>query len=248
MATISTQTLSSTSSQKTQTSSSGKGKKYRLLYFNIEGKAEAIRLLFAYAGVQFEDYRFKDRAEFMSLKESGRLQFGQVPALEIENGDQTIVLTQTSAILRYLGKEFKPELELYPMTDSLLAAKIDAIVDQRADAYTGLSVAKYKERFGFDFLNDQSDLTEIAMANWYANILPKHLDMLTKLLQAGGTSWLAGTQQPSIADFVWCQQLKLTAESKPGILDNFPQLTSYIKAFYSLPAISKYYNSSCVIA
>ncbi len=34
--------------------------KYKLYYFNIKGRAEAIRLIFAYADVPFEDYRFKD--------------------------------------------------------------------------------------------------------------------------------------------------------------------------------------------
>ena len=43
---------------------------HRLLYFDIAGKAESIRLAFVYSGSAFEDYRFKDRAEFLALQES----------------------------------------------------------------------------------------------------------------------------------------------------------------------------------
>ena len=59
------------------------GTTHKLLYFDFPGKAEAIRLALTHAGVAFEDHRFADRAEFQALKASGRLQFGQVPALEV---------------------------------------------------------------------------------------------------------------------------------------------------------------------
>ena len=39
--------------------------KYKLNYFNGKGLAEVSRLLFAYAGVEYEDNRFKDRDDFV---------------------------------------------------------------------------------------------------------------------------------------------------------------------------------------
>ncbi len=67
-----------------------------LFYFDIPGKAEAIRLAFHVQGVAFDDHRFKDREEFLAMKASGRLQYGQVPALQVG----PVVLTQSAAILR----------------------------------------------------------------------------------------------------------------------------------------------------
>ena len=57
------------------------------------------------------------------MKESGELQFGQLPALR--TADEKHLLVQSGAIFRYIGKQS----DLYP-TDILEAAKVDAIVDQ----------------------------------------------------------------------------------------------------------------------
>jgi glutathione S-transferase len=56
---------------------------------------------------------------------NGRLQFGQVPALEVREG---VMLTQSAAILRYVGKK----TGLYP-ADHEAAALVDAVIDQVGD-------------------------------------------------------------------------------------------------------------------
>lgn len=42
---------------------------YKLHYFNLRGRAELARLIFAQAGVEFEDVRF-ERSEWPSIKAS----------------------------------------------------------------------------------------------------------------------------------------------------------------------------------
>ncbi len=37
-----------------------------------------------FAGLEFEDYRFKDLSELMKMKEDKELMFGQVPALQVD--------------------------------------------------------------------------------------------------------------------------------------------------------------------
>jgi glutathione S-transferase len=54
----------------------------RLIYFDIPGKAEAIRLCAAVAGVPLEDVRVS-RDEFAEMKAKGVLPCGQVPALDV---------------------------------------------------------------------------------------------------------------------------------------------------------------------
>ena len=42
---------------------------YKLTYFNIRGRAEVPRLIFAHAGVEYEDHRIKGE-EWQALKPS----------------------------------------------------------------------------------------------------------------------------------------------------------------------------------
>ena len=161
---------------------------HKLIYFDFAGKAEAIRLALTHAGVAFEDYRFADRAEFAALKASGRLQFGQVPALEVVKDGQTTVLTQSAAILRYVAK-------LSP-----------------------------------DAINKE--------------VTPRHLSNLAKMLDAGGSGWLAGTPEPSIADFVWGPVMKSISAGWTGdenALAAFPSLKAWHGRFRAIPSVGAYY-------
>uniref|UniRef100_H2ZGW2 glutathione transferase n=1 Tax=Ciona savignyi TaxID=51511 RepID=H2ZGW2_CIOSA len=72
---------------------------YKLYYFNARGRAESTRLLFAAAGVAYEDYRY-EREEWGIAKPS--MPFGQLPVLEV-NGTK---YGESAAINRYLAKKF----------------------------------------------------------------------------------------------------------------------------------------------
>lgn len=109
-----------------------------LYYFDLPGKGEAIRLLCAYANLPLKDVRIS-RDDFIALKQSGRLAFGQVPALVV---DDEHTLVQSAAIMRYLGKLSG----LYPSCP-IQAAKVDAIIDEEIDLFTGLGVSRYQGTF-----------------------------------------------------------------------------------------------------
>ena len=111
----------------------------KLFYFDIPGKGECIRLLCAHAGLPLEDVRISvsDRTVFDDMKKDGKLLFGQLPALQInEKGD---MISQSAAIMRYLGKL----TSAYP-SDPVAAALVDAVIDEEADLTTGLAVSRYK--------------------------------------------------------------------------------------------------------
>ena len=113
--------------------------KLKLYYFDIPGKGECIRLLCAYAGLCLEDIRIPldNREVFDNLKKEGKLIFGQLPALQIN--DRGDMITQSAAIMRYLGKI----TTMYPKCP-IEAALVDAIIDEEADLCTGLSVSRYR--------------------------------------------------------------------------------------------------------
>ena len=66
----------------------------KVYYFDLYGRAEAIRMMLSKAGVEFEDVRMTGE-EFNDLKASGKFEYSQVPMLELEDGT---CLTQTNAI------------------------------------------------------------------------------------------------------------------------------------------------------
>jgi glutathione S-transferase len=211
--------------------------KLKLYYFNIKGKGEPIRLFCAYAGLELEDYRFASRDEFTSMKENGKLAFGQVPMLEV-NGQHQLV--QTAAILRYLAKVSK----LYP-EDPLLAAKVDAVLDQETDAFIGATVASYTTRFGL--VLDEDAKTKI-YETIDKEILPRHLGNLEKLFHASSTGWVAGTEEPSPADFVWYTRFadylpeKKELSDKIKNLDDYPACKAFVEKFKALEGIKEYYS------
>ena len=83
---------------------------YKLIYYNLRGRAEVARFLFAVAGQKYEDFRF-ERNDWPKYKAD--TPFGQTPVLEITEGGKTFKLAQSIAIARYLGRKF----DLYGKTD-----------------------------------------------------------------------------------------------------------------------------------
>ncbi|KAK2711959.1 hypothetical protein QYM36_010852 [Artemia franciscana] len=73
-------------------------KNYKLIYFNLRGKAEHIRLIFVHGNIQYEDVRV-EFSEWPALKP--KAPFGQLPYLEAD-GKQ---LAQSNAIARFVSKQ-----------------------------------------------------------------------------------------------------------------------------------------------
>jgi len=90
---------------------------YKLTYFNSRGRAELCRLIFAVAGVQYEDVRL-EKDHWPALKP--KAPFGQLPMLEVDG----VTLCQSNAMARFLARRFnlagKTELD---------QARVDMIID-----------------------------------------------------------------------------------------------------------------------
>jgi glutathione S-transferase len=215
-----------------------------LVYFDIPGKGEPIRLACAYAGIELKDTRI-DRATLSALKEDGTLRYGQVPALIVDGGKA--VINQSNAILRYLGRV--PSMDkIYP-SDPLAASLVDSILDAEADMFAGLSCSKYKARFGYSILEDRSDSEELlgeVRKSLNNEVLPRHLGNLEKLAENSTTGWIANTANPSIADFVLVPRLQWLAGFGEGISEDilkpFTKLTGIMDRLMALPEVVAYYE------
>ncbi|XP_038611198.1 hematopoietic prostaglandin D synthase isoform X2 [Tachyglossus aculeatus] len=70
----------------------------KLVYFNLRGRAEIIRYLFAYMDLKYEDQRIEP-ADWPGIKPL--LPFGKIPILEVDG----VILHQSLAIARYFARE-----------------------------------------------------------------------------------------------------------------------------------------------
>nr|AYN44542.1 glutathione S-transferase S3 [Brachionus koreanus] len=154
---------------------------YKLYYFNMKGRGELIRLLFAASGQKYEDFRIEknDWPEYKS-----KAPFGQAPYLEITNGKKTMILSQSVAIGRFLARKFG------------LAGKGDeeqAMVDMYGDQISDL----VNEFAKFMMENDETKKKEIYQ-KLETEIIPYHMKFFeTKLAQSktgfffdSGLTWI----------------------------------------------------------
>lgn len=211
----------------------------KLYYFDIPGKAEAIRLALSYCEIPFEDIRLT-REEFNEKKLSGELAFGQVPLLKV--GDEAVV--QSNNILRLIGKLSG---KVYP-SDPLQAAKVDAILDQLNDAFTGVVVEKYGRRFGFELDEHTSSEVRSLIAS---DVMPRHFDYFTSLLKSSPTFWIAGTENPSIADFAFVTAYEIFCITRADVpeyqevvsgIRESPEFSAIRHKFYNLPSVIQWYH------
>uniref|UniRef100_A0A914YC91 GST N-terminal domain-containing protein n=1 Tax=Panagrolaimus superbus TaxID=310955 RepID=A0A914YC91_9BILA len=127
---------------------------YKLSYFDTRGIGEAIRLLFKYAKVDFEDHRFT-RDQWAAIKPTTPA--GKVPILEFDG----ITLVESAAISRYLARKFG-----LAGKDDLEQAKVDAIVDQNKDFFAK-SIPWYIVKLGMEKGNEVSCFSSVYIKKFY---------------------------------------------------------------------------------
>lgn len=221
-----------------------------LHYFNIPGKGEPIRLALSYAGIPFVDNRV-DADRFKALKAEGKVNFDQLPCLEVRNPkmSQVTYLAQSASILRFVGRDLAAQKLIYP-DDPFRSAYVDSILDQEIDLFTGLAVSRYRGRYGFESIGNPGDkLFDTIRKDLNDNVIPRHLGLLERRLSSNNPNckWFANTKQPSIADFCLVPRLGWLAAHGEGISEDilkpFPLICGLMEAFYDLPQIKEYYET-----
>jgi glutathione S-transferase len=151
----------------------------KLVYFTGRGLAETSRILFAYGGEEYEDFRYPldvidfathnmVKEEFDKDKESGLLvkSMNKLPYLEVDGNN---VICQSKSIERFLGRRFNL------MGDSETEhARIDAITEcdrDLKDLYQGVRKDEDKETANIEWftvtLVDKLKLLELQLSDDY---------------------------------------------------------------------------------
>ncbi|CAN7940737.1 unnamed protein product [Ixodes hexagonus] len=197
-------------------------------YWDIRGLAQALRNLLEYAGVEYEDKRYSfgtgpewTRDEWLADKPSLGLDFPNLPYYL----DGDVKLTQSLAILRYLGRKHG----LAPK-DEKLQCRVDVVEMQAFDILMSAGVLIYDPAYSDDkrrqFLVDSAE----------------KLRQFEALLAKDGP-FVAG-QEVTYVDFLLYETLQFIRVLGPNnFKENFPSLEEYNGRVAGLPGLREYLAS-----
>ena len=225
----------------------------KLAYFDIEGRAEPIRLAFKIAGVPFEDVRVA-RGEWAALKPKTR--YGQLPQLTVTAADGAEQrFSQSLAILRYAGRVNNSGL--YP-SDPVQALAVDQVVDMSTDLdkvwepcfYIALVPFAYGRPNGFCD-TDEGKAVRTAMRTRFATEeIPRFAGYIKALLDenavGGEHKFLCGASI-TIADLAVLNAIKRFTvgyidDVPTTCLDAFPEVKAWMARVLALPAVARHYE------
>ncbi|XP_056409678.1 glutathione S-transferase P 1-like [Hyla sarda] len=193
---------------------------YTIIYFNVRGRCEAMRMLMADQGSEW-----KEEIVTSDIWQKGDLKrdavFGQLPGFK--DGDLTIY--QSNAILRHLARNHC----LYgknPREATLIDMVNDGVEDLRL---------KYIRMIYQNYENGKAD---------YIKTLPTEFGYFEHLLASNneGKGFIVG-DQISFADYNLVDILRNHIVLAPDCLSGFPLLDAYVKRVSSRPKIEVFLNS-----
>jgi len=192
-------------------------------YWNIRGLANYIRLLLEYTGEAYEEKRYDDPSEWFE-KDKPKLTSEGLPFANLPyyiDGD--VKLTQSNAILRYLGD--KHHLSGKDKQKYEVMVLEQQVFDMR------MSFARLCYNADFEKLKDE-----------YLNkTLPGHVKTFSDYL--GNKKWLTG-DEITYPDFHFYDILSCNLCLAPHCLDQHQNLKAYMERFEALPKIKEYMNST----
>jgi glutathione S-transferase len=196
---------------------------YRLTYFNLRGRAEVSRLIFAAVGQKFEDIRYNQN-EWPAHK--NEMPLGQMPVLEFDG----VKLPQSLTIARFLAKQFQ-----LAGRDNFEQAKVDAVVDTISDILAKLLPLRREP--------DETKKKE-GLRKFFTEELPKqlqNLEVLNKLYGNGG-SFFVGNHL-TWADLYAYDAIENLLQIDGNVLNNYPFLKHNRQEIERHPKISAYLRS-----
>jgi len=176
---------------------------YELIYFNVRGRAQALRYICADNGIKLKEQQ-TPFADWPALKP--KTTFGQLPELV----DGKFKLAQSNAILRYVARKHG----LYGKNDEERAL-IDMVNDTQEEIRLTYIKMIYQE---YDTQKD----------NYIATVLPGKLELLEKYLKTnhGGAGFFVGSNITWV-DYTLFDLLDNFIVLSPSSLDKFPLLKGF---------------------
>lgn len=196
---------------------------YKLYYFNLRGRAELIRLIFAAAGQEYEDKRF-EREQWPEYKPKSPL--GQSPFLDItDDNGQSFQLAQSLTIARYLAKKFN-----LAGTTPEEQAEVEMYADQILDLLN--------EMVKIHFEKDETRKTE-ASNKFFGETIPNTLKVLESKIVKNGSGYFVASGM-TWADLFLSDFLGWLHDKKDALLAAVPAVKALDDKILSHPKISEW--------
>jgi len=189
---------------------------YKLTYFNSRGRGESIRLIFAQAGVEYEDKRVS-KEEWAQLKPSTPTR--QLPILEVDGR----TLHGSRPICRFLGERFG-----LARSNDLENAEIAAFIDFLDDFL--------KKIFPLFMEKDETKKAEIK-TNIEENEIPKYMNLLEKMGNSKSGDFIFG-EKVTYADLRFFTISEFLVKVFPSCLEGRPGLSKVRESVEKLPNIA----------
>jgi len=214
--------------------------KIELGYWAIRGLGQPIRFLLTFVGVPFSEVRLGanpdgtlitdkqvESEDWDRHKNEIDIPFPNLPYLKDTSGSDEVRLTQSNAILRYLGRRF----DLYGDSE-LERAAIDMIQEEAYDFRNWIIETTYVEK------NEYPG----TLANFITTVIPRYVDRFEQHLQSTGTTTHFVGQRISLVDFVLYELIWQTSVMVPGSVtdSNRPNLFAFLESFENIPRIASY--------
>ncbi|XP_050047921.1 glutathione S-transferase Mu 2-like [Dermacentor andersoni] len=194
-------------------------------YTSARGLAQSVRNLLVYKGVHFQDKRYEfgpapayEKLGWEADRASLGLTFPNLPYYI----DGDVRLTQTVAILRYLGKKHG----LDARTDKE-AAELWLLEQQSNDLLWALVVTA---------MNPNATEARKTHEQRLADALPRWQELLRK------RRWALGDALTYV-DFLLYEALDWNRQFAPDAFANRPELLDYLSRFEKLPKLKEYFAS-----
>ncbi|KAJ6646585.1 Glutathione S-transferase Mu 3 [Pseudolycoriella hygida] len=189
-------------------------------YWNVRGLTSPIRNLLHFTETEYEEklYGFRDeeRKEWLADKSTLDLDFPNLPYYI----DGNVKLTQSTAILRYLGRKFNLIGDNEEQTQ-----RLDLAEQQAVDLRMGLIRLVY---FSSNFTQSKED---------YLKMLPGLIKEFSKFL--GSNKWVLG-EKITYVDFLLYDALDFNRLFDAKSFEGVDIVNAYLTRFESIPQINAY--------
>ncbi|XP_046646250.1 glutathione S-transferase 1-like [Daphnia pulicaria] len=194
---------------------------YKLIYFNVRGRAELSRLILSCANVPFEDYRI-EHSDWPAIKQD--MPFKQIPVLQV---DGVNLLAQSNTIARYLARQHQLAGQ-----NEWEQSQADMFIDCVYDLHAGMRpVAREKDpekqQEIFDKVNEE--------------MIQPHAKKIEEILIKNGSGFLVGNAL-TWADIAYYAYFTTPMMDRLGgqVLESHPHLKKLIQHVGDIPTIKKY--------
>ena len=198
--------------------------KLELIYFKMRALAEAPRLLFHYANIEYDDLMSWDYYDKEWSEVKPNIPFKQLPMLVVDKEHE---ICQSIAIMTFI--EYLAGINI---TDPILNAKANAIMHSAQELFMPLNPT-VNFATGEKFIKKRDDMIPFLLSRF---------EDLEKAIKDNDKTFFI-YDEPRACDFAAFHHLDLSKMLDPSIIKKFPRLEKFLDDMMLIPSIKSYLES-----